>query len=170
MYLQEEAEKRAKAASGENLKRQKLTKLCHSKSDDRRRSFDRFRKESQSISRYSLNSSAAAEGCPPEYEIKYFTAKSLETEDSKADLSDTSRIMDFEDQEGSHLSPEANDALLEEPELENLTEIEAEEFSKIQFVKEKGKSKENTRNLEDAADEIEIYADDNESDYSRDEE
>ncbi|XP_033212477.1 uncharacterized protein LOC117170064 [Belonocnema kinseyi] len=133
MYLEEEAENRAKAASGENLRRQKLSKLCHSKSDDRRRSFDRFRRESESISRYSLNSSAAAESCPPEYEIKYFTAISLEAEDSKADLSDTSRIMDCcDDQEGSHLSPEANDALLEEPELENLTEVEVEEFLKIQ--------------------------------------
>ena len=152
------------------MRRQKLAKLCHSKSDDRRRSFDRFRRESQSISRYSLNFSTTVEGCAPEYELKYFTAKSLETEDSKGDISDESRVMDFEDQEGSHISPEAIqsvDALLEEPELENLTEPEGGEISTIKYAEEKGKKKENTRNLKDAADEIETYADDNESDSSR---
>lgn len=131
-----------------------MIKLHHSRSDDRRRSFDKFRGESQ-CSRYSLNA--------PENELRYF-ASSLDT-----DASDDSRIIDFDDQDGSNLSPDAiPSALVEEPELENLTETtdENHKFSIVQTIDNKHKTNENIRNLEEAANEIEIYADDNESETS----
>ncbi|XP_051170693.1 uncharacterized protein LOC127287669 isoform X2 [Leptopilina boulardi] len=149
-YLQEESENRAITASGENLRKQKMMKLHYSRSDDRRRSFDKFHGESQ-CSRYSLNA--------PENELKYF-ASSLDT-----DASDDSRIIDFEEQEGCNLSPDAiPSALVEEPELENLTET-TEESRKFSII-DTQKMNENIRNLEEAANEIEIYADDNESETS----
>lgn len=155
-YLQEEAAGNASiTASGENLRKQKMMKLHYSRSDDRRRSFDKFRGESQ-CSRYSLNA--------PENELKYF-ASSLDTE-----ASDDSRVIDFDDQELANLSPDAiPSALVEEPELENLTETteESQRFStKLRNTNNTPKVNENIRNLEEAANEIEIYADDNESDTS----
>ena len=162
-------------ASGENLKSQKQAKLYHSRSDDRRRSLDRFHGDSQS-SRHSLNANIVVEGCSPEYELKYFTTTSLDMEESKADILERSRMNDFEDQEGTNASPDAiskANTLLEEPELENFTEEEVEGFTDLgieisvtQLVDEKERRKENMRNLEEAADEIEVYADDNESESS----
>ncbi|XP_072748857.1 uncharacterized protein [Anoplolepis gracilipes] len=125
-YMLDETEIKSRTSSGENLRRQsRHPKLHHSRSDDnRRRSFDKHSKESQS-SRHSLNTQAVMESsdCEP----KYFTTMSLDTEESRADNSDDSHVVDIE--EAGALScdiPTEADMLLEEPELENVTEIDME--------------------------------------------
>lgn len=123
----DETEIKSRTSSGENLRRQaRHAKLYHSKSDDRRRSFDKHSKDSQS-SRHSLNTQAVVEGsdCEP----KYFTTVSLDTEESRADNSDESHVIDIEEANAGALScdvPTEADMLLEEPELENVTEIDME--------------------------------------------
>lgn len=120
---------KSRTSSGENLRRQsRHPKLHHSRSDDnRRRSFDKHSKDSQS-SRHSLNTQAVVEGsdCEP----KYFTTVSLDTEESHADNSDESHVVDIEEANAGALSlcdvPTEADMLLEEPELENVTEIDIE--------------------------------------------
>lgn len=122
-------EMRSRTSSGENLRRPRHAKLHHSRSDDnRRRSFDRHSKDSQS-SRHSLNTQAVVEGSGPDCEPKYFTTISLDTEESRADNSDESHVIDIEDANAGALSsdgPIEADMLLEEPELENVTEIDVE--------------------------------------------
>ncbi|XP_070157879.1 uncharacterized protein [Polyergus mexicanus] len=127
-YILDETEIKSRTNSGENLRRQaRHAKLYHSKSDDnRRRSFDKHSKDSQS-SRHSLNTQAVVEGsdCEP----KYFTTVSLDTEESRADNSDESHVVDIEEANAGALSsdmPTEADMLLEEPELENVTEIDME--------------------------------------------
>ncbi|XP_036143941.1 uncharacterized protein LOC105834335 isoform X2 [Monomorium pharaonis] len=127
-YMFDETEMKSRASSGENLRRQpRHPKLHHSRSDDnRRRSFDRHPKDSQS-SRHSLNTQAVMEGSGSDCEPKYFTTVSLDTEESRGDNSDESHVVDIE--EANPLSsegPTEGDMLLEEPELENVTEIDVE--------------------------------------------
>ena len=125
----DETEMKSRASSGENLRRQsRHPKLHHSRSDDnRRRSFDRHSKDPQS-SRHSLNTQAimsSGSDCEP----KYFTTVSLDTEESRGDNSDESHVVDIEEANASALSsegPTEGDMLLEEPELENVTEIDVE--------------------------------------------
>jgi len=123
----DEMEMRSRTSSGENLRRPRHAKLHHSRSDDnRRRSFDRHPKDSQS-SRHSLNTQAVVEGSGSDCEPKYFTTVSLDTEESRADNSDESHAIDIEDANLGALSsdgPIEADMLLEEPELENVTEID----------------------------------------------
>lgn len=62
-------------------------------------------------------------------EPKYFTTVSLDTEESRGDNSDESHVVDIEETNLSARSSEGHaegDMLLEEPELENLTEIDVE--------------------------------------------
>ncbi|XP_050446744.1 uncharacterized protein LOC126849174 isoform X1 [Cataglyphis hispanica] len=127
-YMLDETEMKSQTSSGENLRRQaRHAKLYHSKSDDnRRRSFDKHSKDPQS-SRHSLNTQAVVEG--PDCEPKYFTTVSLDTEESRADNSDESHVIDIEEANAGALScdvPTEADMLLEEPELENVTEIDME--------------------------------------------
>ncbi|XP_012226676.1 uncharacterized protein [Linepithema humile] len=128
-YMLDEMEMRSRTNSGENLRRPRHAKLHHSRSDDnRRRSFDRHPKDSQS-SRHSLNTQAVMEGSGSECEPKYFTTVSLDTEESRADNSDESHVIDIEDANSGGLSsdgPIEADMLLEEPELENVIEIDVE--------------------------------------------
>lgn len=103
--------------------------LYHSRSDDRRRSFDKHRSDSQ-CSRSSLNTQLVQgvhEGLGT-YELKYFTTNSLDTDGSRGDISDDSYTytVDIEGNQQSIDAPAETDALLEEPELENLTEGEIE--------------------------------------------
>lgn len=126
----DETEIRSRTSSGENLRRQsRHPKLHHSRSDDnRRRSFDRHPKDSQS-SRHSLNTQAVVEGSGCDFEPKYFTTVSLDTEESRGDNSDESHVVDIEDANLGAMSsdgPTEADMLLEEPELENVTEIDVE--------------------------------------------
>lgn len=119
-----------RASSGENLRRQsRHHKLHHSRSDDnRRRSFDKHSKDPQS-SRHSLNTQAVMEGSGSDCEPKYFTTVSLDTEENRGDNSDESHVVDTEEVNPSGLSsegPTEGDMLLEEPELENVTEIDME--------------------------------------------
>lgn len=131
-YMLDEAEIKSRTSSGENLRRQtRHPKLLHSRSDDnRRRSFDKHPKDPQS-SRHSLNTPVVVE-CPGyDCEPKYFTTVSLDTEESRADNSEESRVADIDDANLTGLSPEGPteaDALLEEPELENVTEIDRNIF------------------------------------------
>ncbi|KYQ51101.1 hypothetical protein ALC60_09748 [Trachymyrmex zeteki] len=127
-YMFDETEMKSRTSSGENLRRQsRHPKLHHSRSDDnRRRSFDRHSKDPQS-SRHSLNTQAimsSGSDCEP----KYFTTVSLDTEESRGDNSDESHVVDIEEANASALSdgPTEGDMLLEEPELENVTEIDVE--------------------------------------------
>ncbi|XP_011874406.1 PREDICTED: uncharacterized protein LOC105565647 isoform X2 [Vollenhovia emeryi] len=128
-YMLDEAEVKSRASSGENLRRQpRHPKLHHSRSDDRRRSFDRHPKDPQS-SRHSLNTQAVVEGSGCDCEPKYFTTVSLDTEESRGDNSDESHVVDVEEANLSAVSsegPTEGDMLLEEPELENVTEIDVE--------------------------------------------
>ncbi|XP_060827768.1 uncharacterized protein LOC132913432 [Bombus pascuorum] len=128
-YLSDEVEMRSRASSGENLKRQRQAKLHHSRSDDNKRaSFEKQQKDAQS-SRYSLNTQAVIESGGSESEFKYFTAASLDTEESRADNSDDSHAIDVDEPIAANVSsdgPTEVDALLEEPELENVPEIEVE--------------------------------------------
>ncbi|XP_003489663.2 uncharacterized protein LOC100741224 [Bombus impatiens] len=128
-YLSDEVEMRSRASSGENLKRQRQAKLHHSRSDDNKRaSFEKQQKDAQS-SRYSLNTQAVIESGGSESEFKYFTAASLDTEESRADNSDDSHAIDVDEPIAANVSsdgPTEVDALLEEPELENVPEIEIE--------------------------------------------
>ncbi|KAK2585892.1 hypothetical protein KPH14_010480 [Odynerus spinipes] len=125
--VMDEAELRTKASSGESLKRQRYPKLHHSRSDDnRRRSFDRSQRESQS-SRYSLNTQAATDSA--DYDLKYFISTSLSTEESRTENPEDSHGFDIEESltNPSPLEGQAEtDTLLEEPELENLTENDTE--------------------------------------------
>jgi len=126
----DEAEMKSRASSGENLRRQsRHPKLHHSRSDDnRRRSFDRHSKDPQS-SRHSLNTQTVMECSGSDLEPKYFTTVSLDTEESRGDNSDESHVVDIEEANLSALSsegPTEGDMLLEEPELENVTEIDVE--------------------------------------------
>lgn len=104
--------------------RRQRQKLNHSKSDDnRRRSFDRHRRDSQQASRHSLNTPVVVEGCGPEYELKYFTSLSLEKEERRSSITDDSHVMEMGDNQVHvvNVSVEErieDDALLEEPELE----------------------------------------------------
>lgn len=121
---------RSRTNSGDSLRRQsRHPKLHHSRSDDnRRRSFDKHSKDSQS-SRHSLNTQAVMESSTSDFEPKYFTTVSLETEESRCDNSDDSHVVDIEDINPGTLTPEApmeEDMLIEEPELENVTEIDVE--------------------------------------------
>ncbi|XP_031837289.2 uncharacterized protein LOC116429043 isoform X1 [Nomia melanderi] len=122
-YLSDDVGIRSRASSGENLKRQRQPKLYQSRSDDnRRQSFDRHQKES---SRYSLNTQAVIESNGGDCEFKYFTTTSVETEPSRADVSDESHGIDIDEPIAGAISSEGlteADALLEEPELENLPE------------------------------------------------
>ncbi|XP_034180616.1 uncharacterized protein LOC117604537 isoform X2 [Osmia lignaria lignaria] len=123
-YLLDEMEIRSRANSGENLRRQRQPKLHHSRSDDnKRQSFDK-QKDAQS-SRHSLNTQAVVESGGSEGELKYFAATSLDTEESRADYSEESRTIEIDDNIPTIITPDGPteaDALLEEPELENLTE------------------------------------------------
>jgi len=72
-----------------------------------------------------------AEGAGPkfDFEPKYFATASLDTEESRVDNSDESHVIDIEDANPVALSsegPTEADTLLEEPELENVTEIDVE--------------------------------------------
>ncbi|XP_015112282.1 uncharacterized protein LOC107037957 [Diachasma alloeum] len=121
------AEVRSRANTGES--RRQRQKLNHSKSDDnRRRSFDRHRRDSQQASRHSLNTPVVVEGCGPEYELKYFTSLSLEKEERRSSVTDSSHVVEIEETEvhDANVSEEciADDALLEEPELENMNDVE----------------------------------------------
>lgn len=123
-YLSDDAGMRSRASSGENLKRQRQPKLHHSRSDDNKRpSFDKHQhqKDSQS-SRYSLNTRAVIESGEAD-EFKYFATKSLDAEENRGDYSDDSHAVDIDEPIAmpSEGLTEA-DALLEEPELENLPE------------------------------------------------
>lgn len=104
-------------------------KLHHSRSDDnRRRSFDRHPRDPQS-SRHSLNTQAVMEGSGCDFEQKYFTTVSLDTEESRGDNSDESHVVDVEDTNLGAVSsdgPTEADMLLEEPELEYVTEMDME--------------------------------------------
>ncbi|XP_033323930.1 uncharacterized protein LOC117219127 [Megalopta genalis] len=126
-YLSEEMGIRSRTNSGENLKRQRQPKLYQSRSDDnRRQSFDKHHKES---SRHSLNTQAVIETGGMDSEFKYFTRTSVDAEGSRADISDESRGIDIDDQIVVAISSEGlteADALLEEPELENLPDNCAE--------------------------------------------
>ncbi|XP_015602998.1 uncharacterized protein LOC107271469 isoform X2 [Cephus cinctus] len=128
-YVAEEVEARSRAHSGESVRKQRRPRLYHSKSDDnRRRSLDKNRRDSQA-SRYSLNTQVVLGGCAPEYELKYFTATSLDTEESRADNSDDSHVVEINENTAITAAsdgPAETEALLEEPELENLTEIDVE--------------------------------------------
>lgn len=129
-YMLDETDIKLRTSSGENLRRQpRHPKLHHSRSDDnRRRSFDRHPKDSQS-SRHSLNTQAVVEGSGSDFEQKYFTTVSLDTEESRGDNSDESHVVEVENASPSGLSlegPTETDMLREEPELENVTEIEVE--------------------------------------------
>ncbi|XP_011313019.1 uncharacterized protein [Fopius arisanus] len=102
-------------------------KLNHSKSDDnRRRSFDRHRKDFQETSRHSLTTPVLVEGCGPEYELKYFTSLSFETEDRISRIADVNHVVEIKETKiQDYDSPEEpidGDALLEEPELENIND------------------------------------------------
>ncbi|XP_011329854.1 uncharacterized protein LOC105274990 isoform X2 [Ooceraea biroi] len=127
--LSDETEIKSRTSSGENLRRQsRHPKLHHSRSDDnRRRSFDKHPKDPQS-SRHSLNTQTMVEGSGSDFEPKYFTTVSLDTEESRADNSDESHAIDIEDANPlSSEGPTEADMLLEEPELENVTEIDVED-------------------------------------------
>lgn len=128
--MYDDAEMKSRASSGENLRRQsRHPKLHHSRSDDnRRRSFDRHPRDPQS-SRHSLNTQAVMGGSGSDCEPKYFTTVSLDTEESRGDNSDESHVVDVEETNLSARSsegPAEGDMLLEEPELENVTEIDVE--------------------------------------------
>jgi len=129
----DETEIKSRTSSGENLRRQsRHPKLHHSRSDDnRRRSFDKHPPRDSQASRHSLNTQTMAEGAGPkfDFEPKYFATASLDTEESRADNSDESHVIDIEDANPVALSsegPTEADTLLEEPELENVTEIDVE--------------------------------------------
>lgn len=129
-YLSDDVEMRSRASSGDNLRRQRQPKLHHSRSDDNKRaSFERQQKDAQS-SRYSLNTQAVIESGGSEAEFKYFTATSLDTEESRADNSDDSHAIDIDiEQIAANVpsdGPTEADALLEEPELENVPETDVE--------------------------------------------
>ncbi|XP_066599266.1 uncharacterized protein [Prorops nasuta] len=153
----DEIEMRCRTSSGENLRRQRYPKLHHSRSDDnRRRSFDRHRRDSQS-SRYSLNTQAVMEYQGADYEQRYFitTTTSLDTEESRAENSDDSRVIDIDEQMAVALSSEAPaeaDALLEEPELENLTEIDVESSGDDLDEKEENVTSDTLKDLTDSKD------------------
>lgn len=125
--VMDELEIKSKASSGESLKRQRYPKLHHSRSDDnRRRSFDKGQRESQS-SRYSLNTQGATDSA--DYDLRYFISTSLSTEESRTENPDDSHGFDIDESltNPSPLECQAEtDTLLEEPELENLTENETE--------------------------------------------
>ncbi|XP_017885128.1 uncharacterized protein LOC108627998 [Ceratina calcarata] len=128
-YLSDEVGIRSRASSGENLRRQRQPKLHHSRSDDNKRaSFEKQQKDAQ-LSRYSLNTQAVIESGGCEAEFKYFTVTSLDTEESRADNSDESHGIDVDEPIAANVSsegPTEADALLEEPELENVPEVEIE--------------------------------------------
>ncbi|XP_053989073.1 uncharacterized protein LOC128881783 isoform X2 [Hylaeus volcanicus] len=122
-YFSDEVGIRSRASSGENLRRQRQPKLYQCNSDDsKRRSFDRHHKEGQS-SRCSLNTQAVIESAG-DSDFKYFVETSLDTEESRADYSDESRTVDIDEPAVALSCGGSNevDALLEEPELENLPE------------------------------------------------
>ncbi|XP_063995494.1 uncharacterized protein LOC135172912 [Diachasmimorpha longicaudata] len=123
----DEVEVRSRANTGET--RRQRQKLNHSKSDDnRRRSFDRYRRDSHQASRHSLNTQVVVEGCGPEYELKYFTSLSLEKDERRSSVTDSSHVVEIEETEvhDVNVSEECigDDALLEEPELENMNDVE----------------------------------------------
>ncbi|XP_054016641.1 uncharacterized protein LOC128897031 isoform X2 [Hylaeus anthracinus] len=122
-YFSDEVGIRSRASSGENLRRQRQPKLYQCNSDDcKRRSFERHHKDGQS-SRCSLNTQAVIESAG-DSDFKYFVETSLDTEESRADYSDESRTVDIDEPAVALSCGGSNevDALLEEPELENLPE------------------------------------------------
>lgn len=131
----DDGEVRSRANTGESVRRQRQPKLYHSRSDDtRRRSFDKHRRDSQQASRHSLNTQVVLEACAaPEYELKYFaTASSTETnlqQDNRANSDESHHhVVEINLDASSTITSEQisveSDALLEEPELENLTDPE----------------------------------------------
>lgn len=69
------------------------------------------------------------EGSGCDFEHKYFTTVSLDTEESRGDNSDESHVVDIEDANlgaASSDGPTEADMLLEEPELEYVTEVDVE--------------------------------------------
>ncbi|XP_043282828.1 uncharacterized protein [Venturia canescens] len=128
----DDGDMRSRANTGESVRRQRQPKLYHSRSDDtRRRSFDKHRRDSQQASRHSLNTQVVLEGCGPEYELKYFATPSNETnlQDNRANSDESHHVVEINlDACSNTITPEQisveSDALLEEPELENLTDPE----------------------------------------------
>lgn len=100
--------------------------MYHSRSDDRRTSFDRNRRDSQ-VSRHSLNVPVVVEGCSPEYELKYHDTSSLEKDEIRSTFSDESRSTDTKENQVSvtvsieeyPVDVDMPFTLVEEPELEN---------------------------------------------------
>ncbi|XP_048505321.1 uncharacterized protein LOC105687762 isoform X2 [Athalia rosae] len=123
-----EPEFRPRADTAETGRRYRHGKLYHSRSDDnRRRSFDKHYRSDSQCSRFSLNTQTqpVPEGLE-KYELKYFTTTSLDTDGSRGEFSDDSHTVDIEGSGISTEGPAETDALLEEPELENLTEVDVE--------------------------------------------
>ncbi|XP_076755203.1 uncharacterized protein LOC143425987 [Xylocopa sonorina] len=121
-YLSDEMEIRSRASSGENLRRQRQSKLHHSRSDDNKRaSFEKHQKEAE-CSRYSLNTQAVIESGGSVTELKYFATTSLDIEGGRGDNSDESHAIGIDEPIATNMSsegPTEANALLEEPELEN---------------------------------------------------
>ncbi|XP_058798865.1 uncharacterized protein LOC131668586 isoform X2 [Phymastichus coffea] len=176
-YLAGELEGRTRTSSGENLQRKtrQHPKLYHSRSDDnRRRSFDKHRGDSHS-SRYSLNTQAVVEDrSAADYELKYFTATtaatSLDTEESRCDISDTDSHA-YEEGLNSAIALSDGvieaDALLEEPELEN--EVDIERRDSAHYAKQETLSSEQTLvdiEREDTSEGIEDIKNDKEAEKS----
>lgn len=120
----DEPEVRSRANSGENLRKIRQQKLYHSSSDEnKKRSFEKHVRDAQ-CSRFSLNVPMGRSDCGSDFEMKYFTTTSLDTEESRCDNSDES--FHAVEVEGGDVLPEA-DTLIEEPELEDhLSEMDVE--------------------------------------------
>ncbi|KAK0169049.1 hypothetical protein PV327_002796 [Microctonus hyperodae] len=126
-YVLDEEEQRSRSNTCESIRKQRQ-KLYHSRSDDNRRpSFERHRRDSHQASRFSLNAPVVIEGCGPEYELKYFTTASLEKDESKSNVPDDNHGIDVRETQTNFcmttisVEEHVDDALREEPELENLT-------------------------------------------------
>lgn len=130
-YLTDELDQRSRANTAESVRKQRQ-RLHHSRSDDnRRRSFDRHRRDSHQTSRHSLNAPVLVEGCAPEYELKYFATTSLERDETRSNVSDESHGIEMKETHPPVTTVAVeenlnNDALLEESELENLNDAENE--------------------------------------------
>ncbi|XP_074094825.1 uncharacterized protein LOC141524714 [Cotesia typhae] len=120
----DELDQRSESSTTESIHQRQ--KLYHSRSDDRRISFDRNRRDSQ-VSRHSLNVPVVAEGCSPEYELKYHDTSSLEKDEIRSTFSDESRSTDTKENQVSvtvsieeyPVDVDMPFTLVEEPELEN---------------------------------------------------
>ncbi|XP_034948412.1 uncharacterized protein [Chelonus insularis] len=127
-YLMDEMDPRLRANTFENGRKQRQ-KLHHSRSDDnRRRSFDKHRRDSQQASRFSLNAPVVIESYGPEYELKYFTSTSTDKDEIRSIVSDDSHVAEIKETRVSMttitVDEHVDNALLEEPELENLNDVE----------------------------------------------